>query len=718
MPLLERVGQPIGGSGIPLIGNESWRADEYNVDLSSPQQSVATFDRMQRSDAQVRRSLNNLLYALTSAQWRIDAQKDDKDGEKVAKFVRSVLMPGETYGYSGLTPWRDTLSNSLIATWAGFSVIEKVWGYRASDGKQVYGALEARLPKTIRNWTLAPKGPSRLESVTQQVQLRTGEMKDVTIPAERLIVTSFNRQGDNYWGESILRPAHFNWRRKLDLLKFDAIQKERMGGIFWVQSKEGTSPSLEQIREAKRVLESFRIHEKQGLYFPSVFEFHALFPGGEGGKFIESVEYDDRMIEGSMFSMFQSLGTGDKGALSVGTVQLDFMLLAYQGVAKLIEDTFGEQAIVELVNMNFGERELYPRLACENFLQMKPDRLASVLEPLVKVGLIRIDQPIRVLMREKFALPEEDEATLEPSPAERAEALANAAVKASAREGGEKKPEEKPAEKIEKASRLGQPFWRDAMPHEAHVDWDGTAALLAGEPIRIWHRVVAPARREIAIAIAKHFSSATDLRQARRLAEVPGEAELARAVGDELQGVYGAGRKSVLGDRKRQLLQKADDEDDDDEFNTEPTAKQRKDVDWLAAGFTTVMVGSMVQRAIEAGQVSRDAGRSPERQERDILEALVGSEGLSENVQLANLAGRVARAYTNGRVQQGQAMKTAISSIFYSARMDTNTCDPCWAMDGEELDFDTYESQVPNPECDGLDRCRCEPVFVFREVAA
>ena len=188
---------------------------------------------------------------------------------------------------------------------------------------------------------------------------------------------------------------------------------------------------------------------------------------------------------------------------------------------------------------------------------------------------------------------------------------------------------------------------------------------------------------------------------------------LAAALGAQLAGVYRSGRLSVLQDRKRQLgMAKADDTEDEEDAPI--TAKQKKDIDWIAAGFTTVMVGSMVQRAIEVGQVSRDAGRSQERQERDILNALVGADGLSEDVQIANLAGRVARSYTNGRVQQGQAMKTEISSIFYSARMDTNTCDPCWAMDGQELDADTYAEHVPNPECDGLDRCRCEPVFVFR----
>lgn len=714
MPLLERVQQPIGSSGYPLIGNESWRADEYNVDLATPQQAAATYAQMWKSDAKVRASGNNLLYALLAAEWRTDAAKEDPQGEELAQFVRSVLMPGESYGYSGGTPWMHTLRNLSMAAFNGVAVIEKVMGFRPSDAKQVYAALEVRLAKSIKYFTLTKRGPSRLESVTQFVQDRNGDFGDRTMKADRLIVNVFNQEGDSYWGESVLRPAHFHWRRKRSLLKYDAITKERMGGIFWANGKEGATVTDDQIRAAKLVLENFRIHEKLGLYFPSNMELHAIFPSGEGGNFIGSVRYDDEQIEQSMMSSFQSLGTGEKGARSVGEVQLDFMLLAYQGFARQIENVLMEQAIVPLVNMNFGEREFYPKIACENFLQMKPDRLATVLDPMIKNGSVRIDKPLRVYMRKKFSLPEEDESTMEPFPG---------AVPPGGEDPEQEKPGQKPkpkeeAEKTEKLRKRGQatPFWRDAFTHEASVDWDGVAKLLDEEPILIWHRVVGPARLEFAYAIANHFAEASDLQQARRSYAPEGEDELVKALADELLDVYRRGRRSILQDRARQVasLAKAAYVDPDEEEEDEPTATQRKDVSWISRGFVAVMIGSLIQRAIEAGQVSRDAGRPPERQERDIFAALMGPDGLSVPVQQANLAGRVARVYTNGRVQQIQAMKQEVSSVFYSARMDTSTCDPCWAMDGQELDVDTFASQCPNPDCNGLDRCRCQPVVIFR----
>lgn len=737
MPLLERVQQPIGSSGIPLIGSQSWQSDEYNVDLSTPQRAVATYDRMRRGDATVRASANNLFHALLAAEWRIDAAKDDAQGEEIAQFVRSVLMPGETYGYSGTSSWYATLRNALPAALNGFSILEKIWAWRPRDGKQVYAALEARFPKTIVHWNLSKTGPSTLESVTQSVQTRNGGLQEKDIPAKYLIVTVFNREGDNYWGESVLRPAHFHWRMKQSILGWDGIQKERMGGIFWVTSKEGTKPTSTQIRNAKAVLQNFRIHEKQGLYFPHVFEFHALFPNGESAKFIESAEYHDRQIERTMMSQFQSIASGELGNKGIGDVQLDFMLLAYQGAAKLFEDSFGEQAIVDLVNTNYGEREFYPRLACENFLQMRPDRLAEVMKPLVEVGLVRVDRPIRVYFRKKFSLPEEDEATLEPIPSKPDAFGGGGTVARPAKEGdapaeadaGAKPPGPPPPPKAARdvvkrapiparpAPPADRPFWRDALPHEQHVAFEGMRRYLDEEPARIWYRVISPIRKDQISALAQAAAGATEAQLAQGRIPYPDFDRLAAALEPALLDVYRAGRTSVLEEAKRAgvTISKADASSLEGAYPPEPTKKQATWILRLAQAFALGMTTALWSEAIRAGQAAQDQELPPAEIEISVRRAL---EALSENVVRADVAGRVVDAFTTGRVEQGQAMSDEISSVFYSARMDDGTCPPCASLDGMELDTEDYGSYVPNPECEGGDRCRCEPIFVFRSEAA
>jgi hypothetical protein len=722
MPLLEQIQEPIGSSGFPLVGNQSWRSDEYNVDLASPQQAVATYEQMRRSDAKVRSSINHLLYAIMSAQWRVDAQQDDPQGEEIAAFVRSVLMPGETYGYPGYSSWIDTLRNILTAPVFGFSVLEKIWGWRPSDGKQVIAAFELRKASSISNWTLETNGPSRLKSVTQYAQNRNGNFGEVTIPAKSLIVYPFNREGDNFWGESILRPAHFHWRRKRDLLKFDAIQKERIGGIFWVTSKENTSPTPEQIAAAKTVVANFRIHQNQGLYFPNVFDFHAVFPTGQSADFIGSVRYDDEQIEQSMFSQFQSMGTGEKGALSVGEIQLDMMLLAYQGVAKAVEDVFsGDQCIVQLVDTNFGPRELYPRLVCENFLQMKPDRLASVVKPLLDAGVIRIDQPLRVYFREKYSLPPEDEVTLEPSPSERAAASAAAQVNQPGGDPGNQPPNAAKRQALRKAAPSVAPgyFMRDALPHETGVAWDQLQRHLDHAPQQIWYRDVLPVRQRQIKALAAAAAGASEGQLAQGAIPKPEVPELAAAILPGLLDSYRAGRQTVLDEAKRARggVAKAavtDAQDLEDEYPPDPTAKQSTWIKRLAQGLALGMTLNLVKEAVRSGQAAQDQELSPAEKEVQVRLAL---EALSVPMAQADLAGKVTQAFTTGRVEQGQDMQSEVSSIFYSAIMDSGTCGPCAAMDGAELDSESWSSDVPNPNCDGGDRCRCVPVFVWRAQA-
>jgi len=726
MPILERIAQPIGASGYPLMGSQSWNSDEYNVDLSTPQNAAQTYDMMYRSDPKVRASANNLTWVLRSSQWRIDAAEQDPEGDEIAEFVRSVLMPGETYGYAGLSSWQQTLAAALLAPIYGYSVLEKILGWRERDGKQVYAAIELRHPKSIRHWNLTERGPSRLESITQWVQMRDGSAKDATIPADRAIVCSFGRVGDNYWGESILRPAHWHWRRKRDLLKFDATQKERMGGLFWVTSKEGVSPTDDQIAKAKAVLQNFRIHEKQGLYFPYVFDFHAEFPDNTAGDFITSVRYDDEQIEQSMMSAFQSLGTGEKGARSVGDIQLDFMLMAFQGVAKGLEDDFGQQAIVPLVDLNYGPREFYPRLACENFLQMKPDRLSTVIKPLVEAGIVRIDKPLRVLFREKLALPAEDESTMEPTPAEMAAEAAALKEKEDAAgppKEGEQAGTRSTKARIRKAAYAdtmpflegGLPLRRAAMPHEAHVDFRSMQRYLDQEPMRIWYRDVLPIREEQINTLASAASRATEAQLATGQIGQPNLKELGDAIGHALLGSYVAGRREVVAEALRSRLKvftKVDDlEDDEDEFTIEPTKKQSTWIKRLGQAAALGMTLTLIKEAVRAGQAGQDQELPPVEIRAQVRRAL---EEMSAPVQQADLSGKVVQAFTTGRVEQGAAMAEEITSVFYSAILDSGTCNPCAAMDGEELDRDGYQSLVPNPNCEGGDRCRCQPVFVFR----
>jgi predicted transcriptional regulator YdeE len=70
--------------------------------------------------------------------------------------------------------------------------------------------------------------------ITQQLDapLTTGPNKgqsNVSIPAQKLVIFTHRREGDNYEGRSSLRSAYKHWFFKDTLYRLDGIRHERQG---------------------------------------------------------------------------------------------------------------------------------------------------------------------------------------------------------------------------------------------------------------------------------------------------------------------------------------------------------------------------------------------------------------------------------------------------------------------------------------------------------
>ena len=69
--------------------------------------------------------------------------------------------------------------------------------------------------------------------------------------------------------------------------------------------------------------------------------------------------------------------------------------------------------------------------------------------------------------------------------------------------------------------------------------------------------------------------------------------------------------------------------------------------------------------------------------------------------------GAVNAAMNEGRTETMGVLSDDIGGYEYSAVMDANTCDTCGESDGETAKNIEELPDVPNPDCDGADRCRC-----------
>jgi hypothetical protein len=72
-------------------------------------------------------------------------------------------------------------------------------------------------------------------------------------------------------------------------------------------------------------------------------------------------------------------------------------------------------------------------------------------------------------------------------------------------------------------------------------------------------------------------------------------------------------------------------------------------------------------------------------------------------------------AFADGRDAGYEQYKEEIGSVIYSALLDINTCENCADSDGAEGATPDDIPDVPNPDCDGGDKCRCVHVYVFSD---
>ena len=121
----------------------------------------------------------------------------------------------------------------------------------------------------------------------------------------------------------------------------------------------------------------------------------------------------------------------------------------------------------------------------------------------------------------------------------------------------------------------------------------------------------------------------------------------------------------------------------------------------LSARATNVVIDLKRKSGLTDGEIFQAAQEALDEQSDKWIDG-VGSKGANE-------------AFAEGRDAGYEEYKDEIGSVIYSALLDTNTCEACAGADGEEGATPADVPDVPNPDCDGGDKCRCVQVFVFAD---
>lgn len=190
-PSTRKLGTRLGDSGTIItagrISNE-----EYNYALVG-KAGIRQVEIMRRSDSTIRAALQMVKLPLLGLERDIEAASDDDFDKEVASFIKRELFERNVN-------FHDFLRQQMTCFEFGFSVAEKTLELTTFNGKTRVGIAELGFRKqvSIDAWQTKEGEPG----VTQQLLSGT-----VSIPAEKLMVFSFDKEGENYEGIGLLRYA-------------------------------------------------------------------------------------------------------------------------------------------------------------------------------------------------------------------------------------------------------------------------------------------------------------------------------------------------------------------------------------------------------------------------------------------------------------------------------------------------------------------------------
>lgn len=362
-------------------------SEEYLADLSR-YNAFIVYDKMRRGDGTIGNILDAIANPLIQADWRVDYGTDDKVGE----FIEHELFHGDIEFKAIL---REMLKTGLPF---GFAVFEMIMTMRNYNGQQLIGigGLESRKQKTIYAWeTIEGKA-----GVTQWV-----ESDKYSIPMEKLLVFTHDKEGTNYEGVSILRRAYKHWLMKDKFYLMDAVKNERQSnGIPY--AKGDFNPA--EKTEVENVLKSIRANEQAFMVMPaSAVEIGFMdMKAGTTVDLMPSIAHHDRQIAKSIQLQFIDIGSNSSsGSFAASNDQKELYDLALEAIADNLAATF-QKLINKLVDVNFSNVETYPKLIHSKVGSQDIEKLATALEKFTNAGLLTPDAEIEQTVRKLTHLPE------------------------------------------------------------------------------------------------------------------------------------------------------------------------------------------------------------------------------------------------------------------------------------------------------------------------
>jgi hypothetical protein len=387
--------------------------------------SSRVYEMMRRQDAQI----TSILRAITLPCRRaLSAASIDPTGvrdevvQMVSDDLRLPIKGDETANpvatrSKGRFSWSDHVQMALLCTQYGHMFFEQV--YRIDEnGYARLAKLAPRMPRSIANIKVARDGG--LVSISQHAMglgfaagggMAGGFGGMAEIPVSRLVAYINDREGGDWIGNSVLRPAYKNWIIKDKLLRVQAqtIDRNGMGIPVYMAGQDDTEEGLEA---GRRMATDYRAGDSSGAALPFGAKLRLLGVEGALPDAEPAIRYHDEQMARAVLAHFLNLGT-QTGSWALGSTFADFFVMSLQTLAQSIADTANAHIVEDLVDLNFGEDEPAPRIVFDE-IGSRHDATAEAIATLAGAGLLVPDRILEQTVRTQFGLPQKEIGSPDP----------------------------------------------------------------------------------------------------------------------------------------------------------------------------------------------------------------------------------------------------------------------------------------------------------------
>jgi hypothetical protein len=395
----------------------AWARQEYNQELLGLN-GLRMYDKMRRNDGTVRGTLRLVKTPVLAANWFVEPASDKPLDKKKAEFVWKNLTEWMCID------WSQFLTESLLMLDFGFYMFEKVFahgedvtGSPEARGKIVWHKFAPRHPMDIKEIYFENNGePDRFCFYSQALlnpsmyggvwTAGVATPMDTELSYRKMLVFSFDKEGGNVEGISVLRSAYKHWYYKDNLYKIDAIQKERHGiGVPIIKLPQGFNNDDKNL--ANELGRNLRTNERAHVVLPPMWDLVFAKLEGQPVDALASAKHHDDQIRANVLAPFL-----DSASTTKEEDQAMF-LKATRFIADIVIGEINKRAIPELIDMNWTKSPNgYPKLRARRIGEQADWRTESfALRNYVGAGIVRPDDNLEAHIRDEMGLPPADKET-------------------------------------------------------------------------------------------------------------------------------------------------------------------------------------------------------------------------------------------------------------------------------------------------------------------